>query len=87
VCQHTREKYDHPWVLSKILEFDIDGGEWDDSTFSFFWQLGLDSFIFSGVAIVPGSSCFVFTVLDHCSTDIYIIFQNWFSPGGFYPGS
>ena len=69
------------WHLSGVLEqiWQFQRGR---TTFSSFWQFGLDSFIFSGVAIVPGSSCIVFIVLDHCSTHIYIISQNWFSPGG-----
>jgi hypothetical protein len=31
LCASIQEKYDQPWVLSKILEYNIDGEEWDDS--------------------------------------------------------
>jgi hypothetical protein len=31
LCASIREKYDQPWVLSKILELNVDGEEWDDS--------------------------------------------------------
>jgi hypothetical protein len=31
LCASIREKYDQPWVLSKILELNVEGEEWDDS--------------------------------------------------------
>jgi hypothetical protein len=31
LCASIREKYDQPWVLSKILEYNVDKEEWDDS--------------------------------------------------------
>jgi hypothetical protein len=31
LCANIQEKYDQPWVLSKILELNVDEEEWDDS--------------------------------------------------------
>jgi hypothetical protein len=31
LCANIREKYDQPWVFSKILELNVDEEEWDDS--------------------------------------------------------
>jgi hypothetical protein len=31
MCANIQNKYDQPWVLSKMLEFYIDRGEWDVS--------------------------------------------------------
>ena len=69
---------------------DISGGFWSRSgsfrggrtTFSSFWQYELDSFTILELLLYQVHYCIVFTALDRCSTDIYIIFQNWFSPGG-----
>jgi hypothetical protein len=52
-----------------------------------FWQYEPDSFTILELLLYQVHYCICITVLDHCSTHIYIISQNWFSPGGFYPGS
>jgi hypothetical protein len=30
LCASIQEKYDQPWVFSKILDYNIDQEEWDD---------------------------------------------------------
>jgi hypothetical protein len=67
--------------LSEILEqiWQFGGGR---TTFSFLLQLELDSFTILELLLYQVHCCIVFTALDLYSSDIYIIFQNWFSPGG-----
>jgi hypothetical protein len=50
-------------------------------------SLSLDSFFILELLLYQVLIVFLFTVKDIALPHIYIISHNWFSPGGFYPGS
>jgi hypothetical protein len=70
------------WHLSGVLEqiWQFQRGRTIDLGF---WQFELGYLLLSGVAIVPGSYCILFTVKDYSSTSYIYHISKLVFPGGF----